>query len=136
MKRVSLFLVLAMLAIAMIGTTAVAFAHNGEGRPGGPDGPGGRGIGGQVTAIDGSTLTVESPRGTATIVTTADTTFTVNGEAGSLSDISVGMFAGARGEVSEDGSSVTADQVMASDEAPQRPDKGEGCPDGPPNRNQ
>jgi hypothetical protein len=141
MKRISLFLVLALLAIGMIGTTAVAFAHNGVGQPGAPGSPGGRGIGGEVTAIDGDTLTVESPRGTGTIVTTADTTFTVNGEAGSLSDIGVGMFAGARGEVSEDGSSVTATEVRASDEQPQRPDNGEGRPGpgergGTPSRNQ
>lgn len=96
-------------------------------RPTDGEGRRGRGAGGEVTAIDGLTLTVENPRGTATIVTTTETTFTVNGEAGSLSDITVGMFVRARGEKAEDGT-VTATDVFASDEAPERPTDGEGRP--------
>jgi len=91
-----------------------------------PDGhrPGRRGVGGEVVAINGDVLTVENPRGEMTIVTTAETTFMVNGEAGSLADIQVGIFAGGKGELNEDGTTVTATTVFASDEAPKRPNRG------------
>jgi outer membrane lipoprotein SlyB len=115
MKRIIIYVVLGVLALAVLGTAAVAYAHEG--------GLFGRGVGGRVTAIDGNTLTVENPQGdTGTIVTNSDTQFTVNGEDGSLADISVGMFAGARGEMNEDSTQVTATQVRASDEMPRRKD--------------
>ena len=127
MKQITKFLILTVLALALMGSTAVAFAHDGSGnmkRPGGS----GRGIGGKVIAIDGNTISVENPRGTGTIVTDPDTTeFTVNGGAGKkIDDISLEMFVMAKGELSEDGTSVTATQVFASDELPQRHTDGEG----------
>jgi len=89
-----------------------------------PDGPGrpGRGphVGGEVTSVDGNTIKVENPRdGEGTIVTTDETEFIVNGEAGSLADVVVGKFVGAHGEMQDD-DSILADRVMVSDELPER----------------
>ena len=117
MKQATKFVLFAVLTLALMSSAAIAFAQSGDIQS---RGPGGRGIGGEVTAIDGNTITVENPRGTGTIVTNGDTQFMVNGEEGNLSDIQVGMFAGAKGEVSEDGTSVTAEMVFAGDERPQR----------------
>lgn len=62
-------------------------------------------IAGQVTAINGDTLTVTQPVGaTATIHVAAGTTYQVNGAAGSLSDIKVGSFIVAEGTQRTDGS--------------------------------
>ncbi|MEW5961620.1 MAG: DUF5666 domain-containing protein, partial [Chloroflexota bacterium] len=98
---------------------------------GGPGGPGGPGVVGQVTSIDGYTIVVENPQGDEeSIVTTDDTEFVINDEAGSLSDIEVGMYVFAHGETDDDGA-FTATQVRASDELPQPPDKGQGGPGGP-----
>ena len=53
---------------------------------------------GEVTAIDGNTITVTQPGGTtATIHVDGDTTYQVNGAAGALSDIKVGSFIVAEG---------------------------------------
>jgi hypothetical protein len=60
---------------------------------------------GQVKAIDGDTLTVTQPGGaTATIHVDGSTTYRVNGQAGSLSDLKVGSFIGAEGTQRSDGS--------------------------------
>jgi Domain of unknown function (DUF5666) len=60
---------------------------------------------GEVTAIDGSTLTVTQPGGTtATVHVDGDTTYRVNGTAGSLSDVKVGSFIAAEGTQRSDGS--------------------------------
>ncbi|GAB4188754.1 MAG: hypothetical protein OHK0022_00820 [Roseiflexaceae bacterium] len=85
----------------------------------GPRRPG-RGIGGDATAIDGSTITINTPNGALKIVTSASTTFQVNGAAGSLSDIRVGMFVCAEGATASDGT-ITATRVIASNEKPARP---------------
>lgn len=71
--------------------------------------------GGQVTAVTGSTITVDQKDGTSvTISVTADTTYQVNGAAASLADIKVGMFLVAEG--TENGaSSLTATDVRAGD---------------------
>jgi hypothetical protein len=63
-------------------------------------------IAGQVTAIDGSTITVTVPGGTtATIHVSGDTTFTVDGVTGAkLSDIKVNSFVIAEGTQQSDGS--------------------------------
>ena len=54
--------------------------------------------GGQVTAIDGNTITVTQPGGTtATIHVDGNTKYQVNGAAGALSDIKVGSFIVAEG---------------------------------------
>jgi hypothetical protein len=60
---------------------------------------------GEVTAIDGDTITVTQPGGTtATIHVDGDTTYTVNGAAGTLSDLKVGSFIAAEGTQRSDGS--------------------------------
>lgn len=62
-------------------------------------------IAGEVTAIDGNTLTVTQRGGTtATIHVDADTVYRVNGAAGSLSDIKVGSVIVAEGTQRADGS--------------------------------
>ena len=62
-------------------------------------------IAGQVTAIDGDTLTVTQPGGTtATIHVDGNTTYQVNGASGSLSDLKVGSFVVAEGTQRSDGS--------------------------------
>jgi hypothetical protein len=62
-------------------------------------------VAGQVTAIDGGTLTVTQPGGTsATIHVDADTTYRVDGAAGALSDLKVGSFIVAEGTQRADGS--------------------------------
>lgn len=67
-------------------------------------------IGGEVTAIDGQTLTVTQPGGTtATIHVDAATTYQVNGATGKLSDIKVGSFIVAEGTQRTDGSLDAAD---------------------------
>jgi len=66
--------------------------------------------GGEVTAIDGQTLTVTQRDGTtATIHVDADTTYQVDGAAGALSDIKVGSFIVAEGTLRADGSLDAAD---------------------------
>jgi hypothetical protein len=125
MKRMTKYLVLAVLAVVLMGTATIAWAA--QGGPEGRRGPGDRGVGGEVTSIDGQTIYVENPHGSASIITTDNTEFVVNGEAGSLSDISVGMFAHAPGEKDDNGN-VTATRVFASDEAPPHPRDGEGRP--------
>lgn len=126
MKRSIKYLMFGLMLIAMLSSAAVAFAQGGQGGPGGPGGPG-RGAGGEVTAIDGSTIVVTNPHGDEeSIVTTDSTEFVVNDETGSLDDIEVGMFVHAEGERDDDGT-LTATKVMASDDMPQGP----GGPGGP-----
>ncbi len=73
-------------------------------------------VGGTVTAVSGSTVTVDQPDGTsATIKVTADTAYRVSGTAGAaLSDIKVGMALVAEGTTNSDGS-LTATAVRAGD---------------------
>jgi hypothetical protein len=60
---------------------------------------------GQVTAIDGNTLTVTQPGGTsATIHVDADTTYRIDGATGSLSGVKVGSLLVAEGTQRADGS--------------------------------
>jgi hypothetical protein len=62
-------------------------------------------LAGQVSAIDGSTLTITQPGGTtATIHVDSSTTYQVNGAPGALSDIKVGSFIVAEGTQRADGS--------------------------------
>lgn len=143
MKQSIKYLIFSLMVIAMLSSAAVAFAQGGQGGPGGPGGPGGHGAGGEVTAIDGSTIVVTNPHGDEeSIITTDSTEFVVNDEAGSLDDIEVGMFVCAEGE-KDDAGSFTATKVIASDDMPQPPDRsggGQGGPGGPggppPNNNQ
>ena len=81
---------------------------------------------GEVTAIDGNTITVTQPGGTtATIHVDGSTTYTVNGAAGALSDVKVGSFIAAEGTQRSDGS-LDAAAVRTGD----RGVKGPGFPGG------
>src|SRR5579859_7031394 len=66
-------------------------------------------LAGQVKSISGTTISISTPKGTASILTGASTTFTVNGKSGSLADITAGMFVHATGTSSASGS-LTATQ--------------------------
>lgn len=71
--------------------------------------------GGTVTAVSGSTITVEQRDGTsATIKVTADTTYQVSGDDATLADVEVGMVLVAEGTENSDGS-LTATEVRAAD---------------------
>ena len=76
-------------------------------------------VGGQVTAISGSTITVEQRDGTsATIKVTAGTTYRVGDDASAaLSDIAVGDFVVGEGTENSDGS-LTAARVMSLPDGP------------------
>ena len=69
---------------------------------------------GQVTAVDGDSMTLTQPDGTSVTVNVDDATeFTVGGETGqSLSDVEVGMVVAASGEQNDDGS-LDASRVRA-----------------------
>ena len=70
---------------------------------------------GQVTAVSGSTITINDRDGTAvTITVTGSTTYDVAGATAKLSDIKVGMFLDAEGTLNSDGS-LTATTVRAGD---------------------
>lgn len=70
-------------------------------------------LGGEVTAVDGSTITVKQRDGTtATIEVTGSTTYTVAGADAKLADVKVGMFLVAEGTKNADGS-LTASDVHA-----------------------
>jgi hypothetical protein len=62
-------------------------------------------VAGQVSAIDGDTITITQPGGTkATVHVSGSTTYQVDGKAGKLSDIKVGAFVVAEGTQRSDGS--------------------------------
>ena len=62
-------------------------------------------VAGQVSAVDGNTVTVTQPGGTkATIRVSGGTTYQVNGAKGALSDVKVGSFIVAEGTQRSDGS--------------------------------
>jgi hypothetical protein len=70
-------------------------------------------VGGTVTAVSGSTITVEQKDGTsATIKVTSSTTYQVNGDGATLSDVKVEMVVLAEGTLSSDGT-LTATAVRA-----------------------
>ena len=72
-------------------------------------------VGGEVTAVDGSTVTVEQRDGTsATINIGSDANIVVNGDAAELADIEVGMVLVAEGTENSDGS-LDATRVRAGD---------------------
>ena len=72
-------------------------------------------LGGEITTIDGSTITVTQRDGTAaTIKVDGDTTYTVNGNGAALADVKVGMFLVAEGTLNDDGSLAPAN-VHAGD---------------------
>jgi len=135
MKKYAKYIIGALLIVGVLGGAAVAYAAQGvdfQSRRGGPGGPGrGPGFGGEVIAVDGSTIQVQNPHGEeGTIVTNDATEFIVNGEAGSLADVAVGKFVMAMGERQDDGS-VLAERVMVMDEVPTPPDGPRGPGRGP-----
>jgi hypothetical protein len=72
-------------------------------------------VGGEVTAIDGSTITLERRDGTtSTITVNGDTTYQVNGDDATLAEVEVGMVLFAEGTENADGS-LTAIEVKAAD---------------------
>lgn len=82
-------------------------------------------VGGEVTAVDGSTITVKQRDGsTATIKVTGSTTYKVAGADARLADVKVGMFLVAEGTKSSDGS-LTASDVRAGTAGERGPGKGE-----------
>ena len=101
------------------GSVTAARVQSGPARPQGPP-QGQRGPGGEVASVDGATINVSNPQGSVKIVTSASTTFEVNGAKASLSDIKAGMFVRAEGAKSSDGS-FAATRVVANTERPQRP---------------
>ena len=76
-------------------------------------------VGGEVTAVSGSTITVAKRDGTSvTIKVTADTTYQVgDGDSAALSDIAVGAFVIAEGTENSDGS-LTAARVVSRPDGP------------------
>jgi hypothetical protein len=72
-------------------------------------------VGGQVTAVDGSTITIELRGGTtATVNVGSDANVVVNGDAAAAGDIKVGMVLVAEGTENPDGS-LDATRVRAGD---------------------
>ena len=83
--------------------------------------------GGKVTAISGSTITVQGREDNSTVINvTSSTTFERNGQAAALSDFKVGDFVFAHGTRNSDGTFV-ADRVMGGDQPP----RGRGPRGGP-----
>lgn len=81
---------------------------------GAPDRAGFRPAAGEVTAVDGATITVTTEDGEeVTVATDADTTVTTVTEA-AVSDLAVGDTVGVRGEAADDGT-VAADVVIRGD---------------------
>jgi hypothetical protein len=71
--------------------------------------------GGEVTAVSGSTITVEQRDGTTTTINVnGDTDYQVNGDDATLADVEVGMLLIAQGTENADGS-LTATDVRAAD---------------------
>jgi hypothetical protein len=70
-------------------------------------------LGGQVTAVHGSTYTVSGPRGSsATIDTTGSTTYiNANGSTASASAVKTGVYILAEGTLSSDGTTLTAQRI-------------------------
>jgi hypothetical protein len=86
-------------------------------------GPDGDEVHGRVTAIDGSTLTLENRDGTVTVHTDAETSFRRGRQAAALEDVREGVFMVAFGEQQADGS-LDADQVAIRRAPPPRPQSG------------
>ncbi len=89
-----------------------------------PTDRGGRGPGGQVASVSGTTITVTNPNGTQTIATTSATTFELDGAASTLSAIKAGLYIHAEGSKATDGS-FTATRVIASTTQPTPPQGGQ-----------
>lgn len=109
---------------------APAFGHDG---PNGDHPDAGPVAGGQVTAINGSTITVTDPHGnTDTITVDGTTTYTFNNAAGNLGEVTVGSYVFAQGTATGAGA-LTATSVAISTSATTfaHPGDGIGNGDGP-----
>jgi len=73
--------------------------------------PDGDKVGGRVTAVDGSTISLENRDGTASVSTDGSTVFYLNGEAASIADVTEGNRVVAYGVTQADGS-VSATLVL------------------------
>ncbi len=113
MKRFALG-ILIVLALTLVGGVQARAAASARGtRPT-------NGISGKVASVSGSTITVTTPQGTASVLTTSSTTFQIDGASGSLSGLKAGMFLHAEGTRAADGS-FTATRVVASSTRPSPP---------------
>ncbi len=112
MKRYSKFAVVLLLLVMALSTAAAAYAAPGDEGPGGPDGPGGprhgrgHGLGGEVTAISDSALTIVTPNDETLDVNVTDETeihLIATQEDGTLADIAVGDSVQVKGRPNEEG---------------------------------
>ena len=79
------------------------------------------GTGGKVSAVHGSTYTVDGPNGASvTIDTTSSTTYLADGSPTNASAVKVGDFVKAAGTVSNDGKTFTATLVAVGPPPPQQ----------------
>jgi hypothetical protein len=84
----------------------------------GPGGDSANRAGGKVTALGGTSITVQGREGATTVINvTADTKYERNGQAAALADFKVDDFVFAHGTRSSDGTFV-ADRVMGGDQPP------------------
>ncbi|MEZ5254754.1 MAG: DUF5666 domain-containing protein [Microthrixaceae bacterium] len=86
----------------------------------------GRGTAGEISAIDGASLTITDSAGESTTVSTTDDTTVSERVEASLADVAVGDTVRAIGEVSEDGSAVTAQRVSIGAAVVGQKSEGEG----------
>lgn len=91
--------------------------------------PDGDKVGGRVTAVDGTTITVENRDGSATITTDGSTEFRLDDEAANLSDVSEGTSVVAFGETQADGS-LAATLVIIHERGGGAGGPGQGRPGG------
>lgn len=132
------------------GTSAVAGPQGGGPQGGGPQGggpagqsggtglPGGQGgapqggdhVGGMVTAVHGTTISLQNPQHQETVITNSQTQFQVNGQAGSVANVVSGKFVEVTGTRQTDGTFL-ASLVAVSDQPPGGPG-GPGGQGGPP----
>lgn len=110
MKRTSKFLLVLVLLVMALSTAAAAYAAPGDGdtagRDGGPRHGRGHGLGGEVTAVSDSDLTLVTPNDDTFTVTVTDETeirLIATGEDGTLGDIAVGDNVKVKGRPNEEG---------------------------------
>jgi hypothetical protein len=77
---------------------------------------------GQVTAVNGSTISLSTPHGVATINVTGSTSYTLDGVAASASDVTVGTFVVAIGDGASTPTNFTALSVAISSTTPAQHD--------------
>jgi hypothetical protein len=66
------------------------------------------GVYGVITAVGSDSMTLQTPKGNATVTFDGSTTFKVDGKAGSAADLKVGMHAAAKGASGESATAVMA----------------------------